>query len=244
MEYKWKLLIPRVWSTRYTKHTFPARTRALTDMASKISSEFYDYFIFRLPKTTRTRGLRPLIIAELRNMVLDKGFVTAPSTPRPSWMKISLGSKKTAEEAKNASDPAEQTAPTTVPTKAVARGKEKAAGPEVEEVIPLKRTKRSSSRSSEQLDVLRDRDDSAGALLDQIRDRVPSLDAIMNWPTDQLGEQIAEDILRWAFTSGRRAMQAEVRTALTHGIEEDDLPAVLDLLLDEVADPGPKPYTN
>nr|GMD95418.1 hypothetical protein Iba_chr15aCG12120 [Ipomoea batatas]GMD95421.1 hypothetical protein Iba_chr15aCG12150 [Ipomoea batatas] len=110
-------MIPRVWSTRYTKHTFPARTRALTDVASKISSDVYDNFIFRLSKTTRTRGLRPLIIAELRNMVLDKGFVIAPSAPRPSRMKISLGSKKTTE-AKNASDPAKQTAPTTVPTKA------------------------------------------------------------------------------------------------------------------------------
>nr|GMD63484.1 hypothetical protein Iba_chr12bCG15300 [Ipomoea batatas] len=72
--------------------------------------------------------------------------------------------------------------------------------PEVEEVIPLKRTKRSSSRPSELLDALRDRDDGAGTLLDRISAEVPILETIMNWPTDQLGEQIAEDILWLSYT--------------------------------------------
>nr|GMD30536.1 serine/arginine repetitive matrix protein 2-like [Ipomoea batatas] len=58
-----------------------------------------------------------------------------------------------------------------------------------------------------------------------------------------------EDRLIWvygqcAFTSGCRTMQEQVQTALTEGLEETDLPAVLALLPGEVADPGPKPYAE
>lgn len=39
-------------------------------------------------------------------------------------------------------------------------------------------------------------------------------------------------------------MQKEVRSALTDGLEEVDLPNVLALLPGEVADPDPKPYSE
>nr|GMD66253.1 hypothetical protein Iba_chr12cCG13240 [Ipomoea batatas] len=65
----------------------------------------------------RTRGLKPPTTAELKDIVLDKGFVTAPSAPRPSQTKISLGSKKSADS-RAASDPSEQAIPVAVPTKA------------------------------------------------------------------------------------------------------------------------------
>nr|GLL49305.1 uncharacterized protein LOC109184184 [Ipomoea trifida] len=42
---------------------------------------------------------------------------------------------------------------------------------------------------------------------------------------------------QWAFTSSCRAMQEQVHTTLTEGLEETELPG-------EVADPGPKPYSE
>nr|GLL27265.1 uncharacterized protein LOC109162943 [Ipomoea trifida] len=212
------------------------------------------------------------------------------------------------------------------------RGKEKRQEAEIEEVLTLKRTKRSSStRPSDRHESLRERDALASSLIDQIRDKVPGMETIMRWSCDRLGEQIAEDILRkqvsaaerriqelekelataedraqkaekklgeaerveqaekeaidkmkdasslarfictdeaiakefltafintevgdkltwvygqWAFSSGCRAIQEQVHTALTKGLEEIVLPAVLALLPSEVADPGPKPYSK
>nr|GMC48722.1 serine/arginine repetitive matrix protein 2-like [Ipomoea batatas] len=135
---------------------------------------------------------------------------------------------------------------------------------------------------------------------DRIKDKVPGMGTIMDWSSEQIGEQIAQDILRlshtttdlycrakalenirkkeveplfkmdrstteaflrafihidlgdelvwsheqWAFTSSRWAMQEEVRNALTDGLEGNDLPDVLALLPDEIADPEPKPYSG
>nr|GMD93920.1 uncharacterized protein LOC109159160 [Ipomoea batatas]GME01846.1 uncharacterized protein LOC109159160 [Ipomoea batatas] len=58
-EYKWRLPVPRVWSTHVTEHQFPKRTRALTDAAAKISSEVYDYRIFRTPESYKSANLEP-----------------------------------------------------------------------------------------------------------------------------------------------------------------------------------------
>nr|GMD63485.1 hypothetical protein Iba_chr12bCG15310 [Ipomoea batatas] len=173
-------------------------TPALTNATSKISFEVYDYFIFRTPENYKNARLEapnynraekyepkvvPVTVAipgPGQDMVFDKGFVTAPSAPRTSQTKISLG------RSSNHSS--------------LHQVREREDRPEVEEVIPLKRTKRSSSRPSELLDALRDRDDGAGTLLDRISAEVPILETIMNWPTDQLGEQIAEDILWLSYT--------------------------------------------
>nr|GMD16181.1 serine/arginine repetitive matrix protein 2-like [Ipomoea batatas] len=105
------------------------------------------------------------------SMVLDKGFVSAPNAPRP-------------------------------PRGKSRRGKEKRHDPEVEEVIPLKSTKpQTGGRPSELQEALRERDTKAATLLDRIRDKVPSMGTIMEWSSEQIGEQIAEDILRLSHTT-------------------------------------------
>nr|GMD35544.1 hypothetical protein Iba_chr09dCG7950 [Ipomoea batatas] len=82
------------------------------------------------------------------------------------------------------------------------REKEKRQEPEVEEVLTLKRTKRSSSsRSSGLQEGLRERDTVVAALVDWVRDRVSGMESIMDWSCDRLGEQIAEDILRLTHTT-------------------------------------------
>nr|GMD32301.1 serine/arginine repetitive matrix protein 2-like [Ipomoea batatas] len=64
-----------------------------------------------------------------------------------------------------------------VPVSESRRGKEKRQEPEVEEVLTLKRTKRSSgSRSSELQEGLRERDTLTAALVDRVRDKVPGME--------------------------------------------------------------------
>nr|GLL25526.1 uncharacterized protein LOC109184184 [Ipomoea trifida] len=316
------------------------------------------------PKPVAARDVRVTPANPSQDMVLDEAFVTAPAAPRPARAKVALGAKKAAA-AKLSSDPPviDISAPTPTDTPSGSattsnlqvshgqsrRGKEKRQEPEVEDVLTLKRTRRSSSsRSSELQEGLRERDILAAALVDWIRDKVPGMETIMEWSCDRLGEQIAGDILQlthtttnlfcraralegirekeigqlqkqvsstvvkikelkkelaaaegraekaekaekeamekmkdasslarfictdeaiakefltafvntevgdklvwiygqWASTSGCRAMQEQVQTALTEGFEETDLPEVLALLPSEVADPSPKPYSD
>nr|GMD60287.1 uncharacterized protein LOC109173786 [Ipomoea batatas] len=129
-----------------------------------------------------TRRLAHLVGASrlewsLRHIVLDKGFVTAPSAPRPSQTKISLGSKKAADS-RAASDPSEQAIPVAVPTKADTVSTS---------IADLQITRASIKRGNE-----------------KTAPRVPILEPIMNWSTDQLGEKIAEDILRHLRTLCRK----------------------------------------
>nr|GMC99904.1 hypothetical protein Iba_chr05eCG10150 [Ipomoea batatas] len=177
------------------------RTRALTNAAAKISSEMYDYLIFRTPEGYKKAILEPpdygqsekyepvSIVtratktpsAELsQDMAPDKAFVAPAAAPRPKT-KVGLGAKKVA--AKPVTDPlvADVSAPTpidtssggvTAPDRQVAQGqsrqgKEKRQEPEVEEVLTLKRTKRSAgARPSELQEGLRERDALAATLVD------------------------------------------------------------------------------
>nr|GMD76480.1 leucine zipper putative tumor suppressor 2-like [Ipomoea batatas] len=309
------------------------------------------------PRATRRLTSSPQIIAEVRNMVLNKAFITAPNAPRPPRAKVALGAKK-ATAARISSDPLviDVSAPTPTDTPSGSAAEfdlqmthgQSRQEPEVEEVLPLKCTKRSASGRSSELpcpkspklrEGLCEKDTLAAALVDRIRDKVPGMETIMEWSYERHMEQIAEDILRlthtttdlfcraraleniqemevgplqkqvkikelekelaaaerrakeaekaekeamekmkdasslarficsdeaitkefltafvnievedklvwvygqWSFTTGCRAMQEQVHTALTEGLEETDLPEVLALLPDEVADPGPK----
>nr|GLL22025.1 uncharacterized protein LOC109184184 [Ipomoea trifida] len=56
-------------------------------------------------------------------------------------------------------------------------------------------------------------------------------------------EDLMYDFGTWAFNSGRRAMQNDVRAALEVSIEDGDLPKVLAVLPEEVPDPGPTPFS-
>lgn len=48
----------------------------------------------------------------------------------------------------------------------------------------------------------------------------------------------------WAFTSGRRAMQGEIRSAMEAIVDENDLPKLLGVLPAEVPDSRPPSYTE
>nr|GMD34369.1 serine/arginine repetitive matrix protein 2-like [Ipomoea batatas] len=60
----------------------------------------------------------------------------------------------------------------------------------------------------------------------------------------EVGDKLTWVYGQWAFSSGFRAIQEQVHTALTEGLEETDLPVVLALLPSEVANPGPRPYSK
>nr|GMD50626.1 histone-lysine N-methyltransferase SETD1A-like [Ipomoea batatas] len=59
-----------------------------------------------------------------------------------------------------------------------------------------------------------------------------------------IGEDLMYEFGSWAFNSGRRAMQNDVRTALEVAIDDDDLPKILAVLPEEVPDPGPTPFST
>nr|GMD82461.1 hypothetical protein Iba_chr13fCG8320 [Ipomoea batatas] len=98
------------------------RTRVLTDAASKISLEVYDYFIFRTPEDYKKANLEPpdysregkyelktiattaTATGSSQGMVMDTGFISAPHAPRPPRGKVVLRAKKAAA-AKGTSDP-------------------------------------------------------------------------------------------------------------------------------------------
>nr|GMD98111.1 histone-lysine N-methyltransferase SETD1A-like [Ipomoea batatas] len=56
-----------------------------------------------------------------------------------------------------------------------------------------------------------------------------------------IGEDLMYEFGTWAFNSGRRAMQNDVRTALEVSIDDNDLPKILAILPEEVPDLGPIP---
>nr|GMD68487.1 segmentation polarity homeobox protein engrailed-like [Ipomoea batatas] len=59
-----------------------------------------------------------------------------------------------------------------------------------------------------------------------------------------IGEDLMCEFGSWAFNSGRRAMQNDVRTALEVAMDDDDLPKVLAVLPEEMPDPGPTPFSR
>nr|GMC95724.1 histone-lysine N-methyltransferase SETD1A-like [Ipomoea batatas] len=150
-----------------------------------------------------------------QGMSPDRTFIAPAAAPRPKT-KVALGAKKIA--VKPAADPPVFNVPDTTPIDTSSgggaapdlqvtlgpsrRGKEKRQEAEVEEVLTLKRTKRSAStRSADLHEGLRERDALASSLVDQIRDKVPGMETIMGWSCNRLGEQIAEDILRLTHTT-------------------------------------------
>nr|GMD87082.1 histone-lysine N-methyltransferase SETD1A-like [Ipomoea batatas] len=59
-----------------------------------------------------------------------------------------------------------------------------------------------------------------------------------------VGEDLMYEFGTWAFNSGRRAMQNDVKTALEVAMDEADLPNILAVLPEEVPDPGPTPFSS
>nr|GMD25327.1 serine/arginine repetitive matrix protein 2-like [Ipomoea batatas] len=178
-------------------------------------------------------------------------------------------------------------------------GKEKATDSEVEEVIPLKRTKRQvDSRPSELQEALRERDPEAATLLDRIRWKRLWSGQASKSALDNIREKEVEPLKKLVTSSSARIKELEQELATaereaalaknaveeatskmkdvdslarflcqdqstvevslkvfihtdlgdklvwTYGLEENDFPDVQALLPDEVADPGPKPYSD
>nr|GMC77957.1 segmentation polarity homeobox protein engrailed-like [Ipomoea batatas] len=59
-----------------------------------------------------------------------------------------------------------------------------------------------------------------------------------------VGEDLMYEFGTWAFNSGRKAMQNDIRTALEVAMDEADLPYILAVLPEEVPDPGPTPFSS
>nr|GME12100.1 serine/arginine repetitive matrix protein 2-like [Ipomoea batatas] len=185
---------------------FPKRTRALTDAAAKISSEVYDYLIFRTPEGYKNANLEPpdygrdekyepvpIAVPAVKGssaepshgMSPDRTFIAPVAAPRPKT-KVALGAKRAA--AKPIADLPITDVPDPAPTDASSGG---GAAPDLPVTLGQSRT-----RSSDLHEGLRERDALASTLVDQIRDKVPGMETIMGWSCNRLGEQIAEDILR------------------------------------------------
>nr|GME10279.1 hypothetical protein Iba_scaffold9844CG0050 [Ipomoea batatas] len=143
-------------SDNYTKHKFPAATRALKNAVVKISAESYEYWIFRSPESVWEAGLEPPDY----KMVLEKNFVGASTGPKKPRPKVTLGRNKATQSTASASDqPGSAALPhgvdaaptaadlqvTQAPTR---RGTEKSSNPNVKEIQPLKRQKHPNPRGS------------------------------------------------------------------------------------------------
>nr|GLL33570.1 uncharacterized protein LOC109184184 [Ipomoea trifida] len=209
------------------------RTKALREAMIKISSESYEYQIFRTSEVYAAAGLQapdytqkekyipkkaevgtavphPVPGPSKKAMVLDKSFAAAPTGAKKIRKKVTLGSLKLTS---GPSDSTEAPASTAIPS-AVAltetlganlqiarplrrRGKEKAVDVEVETVSPLKRPRRPSPPGlTPILDALREGGEQTASLLEKIRTMVPCREDIRNVEIDQVGECIAQDILR------------------------------------------------
>nr|GMC95862.1 serine/arginine repetitive matrix protein 2-like [Ipomoea batatas] len=347
------------------------RTKALREAVIKISSESYEYSIFRTPESYAaaqlqapdytqeekyipkrvdvTAAIPPPVASSgkgdaLLGMVLDKSFA-APAGSKRIRKKVTLGSLKSVV------DPLGTTRGTDVQVTRPLRRKwkEGITPADAEVVTPAKRQKRSSPPGSTPvLDALREGGEQTASLFEKIRTMVPDREHIRSLATDQVGEHIAQDLLRlshmttnlfcrataaenlvrrgvdplkrslaekekenedikgqisalerraveaekeaaetkekmtnyeslaaflcreraeadaffraflqnkvgedltwsygqWAYTKGQHAMQQEVYTTLTESLSDHDLASILEIMPDDVSDPGPNPYAN
>lgn len=83
IKYVWKLPVPRVWYTHYTKHKYPPETRVLKNVVPKISSEFYEYWIFWSLESVKEAGLEPPDYGRAEKYVPKKAtvMVAVPAPP-------------------------------------------------------------------------------------------------------------------------------------------------------------------
>nr|GMC55577.1 uncharacterized protein LOC109184184 [Ipomoea batatas] len=209
---------------------YPTATRALKNAVVKISAESYEYWIFRSLASVKATGLEPPDYSQLEEyvpkraiaptlpppapepvnpeMVLERSFAPAPTGPKKSRPKVTLGGHKPSQPSETPSGLAPPALPsgttgtatgsadlqiTRAPSK---RGKEKTTDLEVEEIPPLKRQKRPNTRGSMLvLDALREDGEHMANLLEKIRTIIPTREAIRDLETDQVGEMIAQNVL-------------------------------------------------
>nr|GMD79552.1 histone-lysine N-methyltransferase SETD1A-like [Ipomoea batatas] len=158
--------------------------------------------------------------------------------------------------------------------RAAKRGKEKEVLEIEEVTTAKRSRRDGTGSTTPVIDVLmRHGDEPPAALLARICAAAPPPEKTSGWSTALVGERIARDLIQlllnetgeavlaaisrtpvgedlmyefgtWAFNKGWRAMQSDVRAALEVSIDDGDLQRVLAVLLDEVPDPGPTPFST
>nr|GMC88058.1 uncharacterized protein LOC109184184 [Ipomoea batatas] len=168
----------------------------------EFQTQSYEYWIFRSPASVAAANLEPpdyskpekyvpkkaaaailpVSVPESVNpgMVLERSFAPAPSGPKKTRPKVTLGGRGASQSLgapSGLAPPAPQVVGSTeAPTGAAdlpltrapsKRGKEKTADPEVEEIPPLKKQKRPHARGSNPvLDALREGGEQTASLLE------------------------------------------------------------------------------
>lgn len=150
-----------------------------------------------------------MLILFCTGMVLDKSFA-APAGSKRIRKKVTLGSLKSVVDPLGTIGGTDVTAAPPVVTSAEAagpdlqvtrplrrKGKEGITPADAEVVAPAKRQKRSSPPGSTPvLDALREGGEQTASLFEKIRTMVPDREHIRSLATDQVGEHIAQDLLR------------------------------------------------
>nr|GMD86839.1 serine/arginine repetitive matrix protein 2-like [Ipomoea batatas] len=143
-----------------------------------------------------------------QGMVLERSFAPTPTVPKKPRPKVTLGGSKAplpveAPPAQGATPiiptGSTRTAPAAdlqVARATTRRGKEKATDQEVEEIPPLKRQKRPTTRGSTPvLDALWEGGEHTASFIDKVRAVILTREAIRDLETDQVGEMIAQSVL-------------------------------------------------
>nr|GMD95565.1 uncharacterized protein LOC109184184 [Ipomoea batatas] len=193
------------------------RTRALTDAAAKISSEVYDYCIFRTPKSYKSANLEPPdygreekyepvplavsttggVLAEpSQGMSPDRTFIAPAAAPRPKT-KVALGAKKVAT--KPAAGPPVTNIPDATPTDASSGG---GTAPDLQVTLGPSRRGKEKRQEAEVEEVLtlkrtkRPASTRSSDLHEGLRER----DALASTLVDQIRDKVPgmETIMGWS----------------------------------------------
>lgn len=70
-----------MWSTHYTQHAYPPQTKALREAVIKISSESYEYSIFRTPESYAAAQLQAPDYTQEEKYIPKRVDVTAAIPP-------------------------------------------------------------------------------------------------------------------------------------------------------------------
>nr|GMC46876.1 histone-lysine N-methyltransferase SETD1A-like [Ipomoea batatas] len=196
---------------------FPKRTRALTDAAAKISSEVYDYRIFRTPEGYKSANLEPpdygreekyepvplgvpttrgSLAKPSQGMSLDRTFIAPAAAPRPK-MKVALGAKKVA--AKPAADPPAVNVPDTTPIDTSSGG---GAAPDLQVTLgPSRRGKEKCQEAEvEEVLTLKYTKLSASTRSADLHEGLRERDALASSLVDQIRDKVPgmETIMGWS----------------------------------------------
>nr|GMD63495.1 serine/arginine repetitive matrix protein 2-like [Ipomoea batatas] len=197
---------------------YPTATRALKNAVVKISTESYEYWIFRSPASVKAadleppdytqsekyfpkRAIAPTLPAPAseptnQEMVLERSFAPASTGPKKPRPKVTLGGNKVTQPSETPTG----IVPSTLPSGSIG-------------AAPEKKQKRSKPRGSTPvLDALREGGEQTANLLEKIRIIIPTREAIRDLETDQVGEMMAQNVL-WAVENVVQALESRIAQA-------------------------------